>query len=286
MTFINKNSKISIIDNSGCTRFRLIDICRFGRGRLGDLCIGSLNRVKARRRLKKGQIFRALFVQSRFSVFREAGVYIRSLATRSILIRRNEYTPLANRLNSFYFVELKNLQSFRISAITIYSVLLFTMSNFRFFFAFNSYISLENEIIKDFSVYPPANSKVFFSSATRFLSSNVFDIARFVHLIYKILGFKPAIRASGKFNSVFFRVSGYYLFRLIAKLHKVRFGAKSNFMKVFFLQNRIFISVREPHTIFNVFSPYFDYHSSIFNFTISGSTKNNTKLFQFINWLR
>lgn len=122
MALLNNNSKISVIDNSGVTKFRLINVCRFGNGSIGNSCIGSLNKVKPRRRLKKGQIFRALIVQSRFPVFRKIGVYIRSLATRSILIKRTEYIPVANRLNSFYFLELRKLEAFRLSAITIYVI--------------------------------------------------------------------------------------------------------------------------------------------------------------------
>ena len=122
MLFVNNNSKLSIIDNSGVSKFRVIGIARFLPGRVGNLCVGSLNRVKPRRRLKKGQIFRSLIVQSRFPSFRGYGAYMRSLATRSILVKRTELLPVANRLNSFYFMELRNFEAFKLSAITIYVI--------------------------------------------------------------------------------------------------------------------------------------------------------------------
>ncbi len=122
MLIVNNNSKLSIIDNSGVTKFRVIGISRFGSGSIGDLCVGSLNRVKPRRRLKNGQIFRCLIVQSRFRSFRKYGAYIRSVATRSILIKRSELVPLANRLNSFYFLELRSFSAFKLSAVTIYVI--------------------------------------------------------------------------------------------------------------------------------------------------------------------
>jgi len=125
MLLINNNSKLSVIDNSGVSRFRVINVTRFASGSIGSLCIGSLNKVRPRRRLKKGQIFRSLIVQSRFSSFRKYGAYIRSVATRSLLVKRGELVPVANRLNSFYFLELRNFEAFKLSAITIYVILCF-----------------------------------------------------------------------------------------------------------------------------------------------------------------
>lgn len=123
MLFINNNSKLSIIDNSGVSKFRVINVTRFASGLIGNLCVGSLNKVRPRRRLKKGQIFRSLIVQSRFPSFRKYGAYMKSLATRSILVKRSELVPVANRLNSFYFLELRSFEAFKLSAITIYTIL-------------------------------------------------------------------------------------------------------------------------------------------------------------------
>jgi large subunit ribosomal protein L16 len=119
--FININSKLPIIDNSGCSRIRSINF-RFNRaGYIGDLYVGSLHRVKTKRRIKRGQIFRGILVQSRRWVFRPLGTFIRSLAYRSILIKKNEYVPLANRINGFYFLELR-LDKFKFSALTVYCI--------------------------------------------------------------------------------------------------------------------------------------------------------------------
>jgi ribosomal protein L14 len=121
--FINKNSKISIVDNTGTVRLRSILFYRNRSGYVGDLHVGSLNKVKARRKFKKGQIFRAILVQTRRWTYRALGSYIRSLATRAILIKKTEFMPLANRLNGFFFLELKNSGEFKFTSLTVYVVL-------------------------------------------------------------------------------------------------------------------------------------------------------------------
>lgn len=122
MNFVNNNTKLSIVDNSGVSKFRVISFYRIQKGVIGQLCVGSLNRVKPRRKLKKGQIFRAILVQSRRPVSRRMGFYIRSLASRSILMKRNEYIPLASRLNGYFFAELRAIRDFKFSTVTIYSL--------------------------------------------------------------------------------------------------------------------------------------------------------------------
>jgi len=119
--FINKNSKISIVDNTGTTRLRSILFYRGRAGFVGDLHVGSLNRVKPRRKFKKGQVFRAILVQTRRWTYRALGSFIRSLAARAILMKKSEFIPLANRLNGFFFLELQQRSGeFKFTSLTVY----------------------------------------------------------------------------------------------------------------------------------------------------------------------
>jgi large subunit ribosomal protein L14 len=122
MIFINNNSKVWVLDNTGVSKIRSINFYRNSYGKVGDLFIGSISRVKPRRKIKKGQIFRAILAQSRFPVFRNYGVYIRSLATRSILIKRAEYVPISNRVSGFFFYELKLIKEYKFSSLTVYII--------------------------------------------------------------------------------------------------------------------------------------------------------------------
>jgi large subunit ribosomal protein L14 len=122
-TFLSNNSKVWILDNTGASRIRSIGLYRNRPGIITDLFVGSIARVKPKRKIKRGQIFRAILVQTRNFVFRKIGAYIRSLATRSILIKRNEYMPLSNRVNGFIFYEIKLIREYKFNSLTVYIAL-------------------------------------------------------------------------------------------------------------------------------------------------------------------
>jgi large subunit ribosomal protein L14 len=122
MSFINNNSKVWVSDNTGVTKIRNIIFYKKKNPTVTNIFVGSISRVKARRKIKKGQIFRAILIQSRFPVFRAYGSYIRSLATRSILIKRAEYVPISNRVSGFFFYELKLVKEYKFNSLTVYII--------------------------------------------------------------------------------------------------------------------------------------------------------------------
>ncbi len=122
MLFVNNNSKVWILDNTGVTKIRSIIFYNKKAGQITDLFIGSISKVKPRRKIKKGQLFRAILVQSRFPVFRKFGSYIRNLSTRSILMKRAEYVPVSNRVNGFFFYELKIVKEYKFTTLTVYII--------------------------------------------------------------------------------------------------------------------------------------------------------------------
>lgn len=122
MSFINNNSKVWVSDNTGVTKIRNIIFYKKKNPTVTNTFVGSISRVKARRKIKKGQIFRAILIQSRFPVFRGYGSYIRSLATRSILIKRAEYVPISNRVSGFFFYELKLVKEYKFNSLTVYII--------------------------------------------------------------------------------------------------------------------------------------------------------------------
>jgi large subunit ribosomal protein L14 len=122
MIFVNNNSKVWVLDNTGVSKIRSIMFYKNRKAVISDLFIGSISRVKPRRKIKKGQIFRALLVQSRFPIFRKFGSYIKNLATRSILIKRAEYVPVSNRVNGFFFYEIKLIKEYKFNTLTVYII--------------------------------------------------------------------------------------------------------------------------------------------------------------------
>lgn len=121
--YVGNGSKLSVVDNSGVKKLKNIIIYGRHSGSVGDIGIGSLFIVKPRRKLKKGNLTRFLLIQSRKHVYRATGSYVRSLAFRAILMKRNEFEPIANRLNGFFFIDLRKYDEFRSTGLTVYIVL-------------------------------------------------------------------------------------------------------------------------------------------------------------------
>jgi large subunit ribosomal protein L14 len=122
MLYISNQTVLSVIDNSGVKRLRNIMIYQRHVGKPADLGIGSLTAVRPRRKLKKGHLVRFLVIQSRKQIRRVMGSYIRSLAFRALLMKRQDFEPIANRLNGFFFLELRRYEEFRNTSLTVYMV--------------------------------------------------------------------------------------------------------------------------------------------------------------------
>lgn len=125
------SSVLTVIDNTGVKRLRNIKFYDSAIPVPSDMGIASLTRVKPRRKFKKGQLVRYMLVQSRTLVKRPIGSYIRSLGFRAIIIKRNEFEPVANRVNGFFFLELRRYAEFRNSSLTVYLVLFFKLNIFQ-----------------------------------------------------------------------------------------------------------------------------------------------------------
>jgi large subunit ribosomal protein L14 len=125
MSYLGNNAKLSVVDNSGVKKIKNIILYSRHSGSAGDVGIGSLFSVKPRRKLKRGTLMRFLLIQSRKIRSRPMGSYIRSVGFRAILIKRNEFEPLANRLNGFFFIDLRRYEEFRSTGLTVY-IILFT----------------------------------------------------------------------------------------------------------------------------------------------------------------
>ena len=55
MIFVNSNSKVWIADNTGVSKIRSIMFYDKHKAKISDLFVGSISRVKPRRKIKKGQ---------------------------------------------------------------------------------------------------------------------------------------------------------------------------------------------------------------------------------------
>jgi large subunit ribosomal protein L14 len=122
MLYITNRTVLAVIDNTGVKRLRNIMIYGRHAGQAGQLGIGSLTSVRPRRKLKKGNLLRFLLIQSRKQLYRATGSYVKSLAFRTLLMKRQDFEPLANRLNGFIFLELRRYEEFRNTSLTVYLI--------------------------------------------------------------------------------------------------------------------------------------------------------------------
>jgi large subunit ribosomal protein L14 len=102
-------SKVGICDNSGVTVVKCIKVVGKGNILAGPGCVvvGSVARVKPRRKIKKGDIARVVIVSSRRLQARRVGNYIASMSNAAVLVKRTEVVPYGNRLKGISFLELR-----------------------------------------------------------------------------------------------------------------------------------------------------------------------------------
>lgn len=288
--FINKNSKLSVVDNTGTIRLRAILFYRNRSGYVGDLHVGSLNRVKTHRKFKKGQVFRAILVQTRRWTYRSLGSYVRSLAARAILIKKSEFMPLANRLNGFFFLELKNSGDFKFTSLTVYVVLALSMIprphfkspkwSFRYMMAYDA---LENSFIRGDTLQFTPISSCTLNYSFYFEKRNV---ARAIYFVEKIFKLKPRLTFSGKRLNLRLRFSQRNFHKVFNLLVYLLNSEKKKIISRSYNEpaSTITFTVTDLMSVFNINSPSFDYHSWNYATSIVLGFKDLNSMVRFQNF--
>lgn len=121
---IAKNSNLRIVDNTGAKIAKYIGSYKFNNvsKKVGALFITSLKKVIPRRKLKKGILFRAFTIRTRFQIFRPNGFYISASANRAVLFKNIDNMPITNRLKGYVMLEVFFNPLFQFPNITIYIV--------------------------------------------------------------------------------------------------------------------------------------------------------------------
>lgn len=121
---IFKNSKIRIVDNTGAKFAKYIGSYKFNtiQKRVGSIFITSLKKVAPRRKLKKGALFRAFTIRTRFPIFRINGLYVSTSANRAILFKGADDMPITNRLRGYVMLEVFFSPRFQFPNITVYTL--------------------------------------------------------------------------------------------------------------------------------------------------------------------
>lgn len=154
--------------------------------------------------------------------------------------------------------------------------------NYKVLFSFTTYNFAENSYIKTSNFASgPTKLKISYSVNV----SSLFELSRLCNLIFVVTGIKPYIQRQQNSFKILIELSGYSLYKVLSKLYGLRLGAKSGFFRFSTFNNFNFISVNEPHVVFSVVSPYFDYHTSSFKLSFFSSINKNPSLSYILSWL-
>jgi ribosomal protein L14 len=96
-----------IIDNSGGRTGKCINIFKSKIIKPGVLVTISIQRYKNNTRVKHGQVYRAIVVQVKKTIFRNSGYSVSFNKNAIVLLKKLERSPIANRISKYLVHETK-----------------------------------------------------------------------------------------------------------------------------------------------------------------------------------
>lgn len=117
---MNINQIVRVSDNSGARFLKIIKILRKaprGSAKIGDILIGSVQKINPLKRIKKGQILRAMLIRSAFNTFREDGQYFRYQNTAVVIVDKNG-NPKSTKIHGPTSREIRKLGFIRIISLS------------------------------------------------------------------------------------------------------------------------------------------------------------------------
>lgn len=101
-------SLLYILDNSGVRLGKILRVFnKRGCGSPGDSVIVSVRKYVPNKKVKKGMMFRAVIIKTKKNVYRLSGQYIKCNMNAGILVKKEDNTPVAKRVKSLVFFELR-----------------------------------------------------------------------------------------------------------------------------------------------------------------------------------
>jgi len=121
MVFVG--SRLKIIDNSGARIVECIKVLgnRGVTSKPGSLIVVSVKSVNPKKRLKKGEIYRAVFVASKKSNLRPNGFSV-SFSENCAVLVNNKGVPIATRLLAPVMLEVRDNGFTKVLSMSTFSV--------------------------------------------------------------------------------------------------------------------------------------------------------------------
>jgi len=115
-------SRNKVIDNSGGLFSECIEIYKASKYRgagVGDLILVTLKKVVPNKKIKKGDLAKALVVRTRSSIVRYSSHRIYTNDSAVILLNNNTLLPRAKRIRSLVFSEIRKSGETGLKALAI-----------------------------------------------------------------------------------------------------------------------------------------------------------------------
>lgn len=121
---MNNNQVIRVSDNSGARFLKIIKILRKsprGQGTLGDTIIGSVQRINPAKRVRKGQILRAMLIRIAKFKSRFDGELFRFQYSAAVIIDKN-CNPKSTKIHGPTSREIRKLGYIRIISLSTLAI--------------------------------------------------------------------------------------------------------------------------------------------------------------------
>lgn len=116
------NSKFYCFDNTGVKEVKCIRIFKNKYIKPGSILLVVLRKVKVTKKLKKGQIYRAIVIRLTKLIKRCSGIINSYSKNGIILFKKHELMPLGTRIYGSVFFEIRLLGFMKIVSLAAYLV--------------------------------------------------------------------------------------------------------------------------------------------------------------------
>lgn len=121
---MNNNQVVRVSDNSGARFMKIIKILRkppTGQASLGDVVVGSIQKINPAKRVRKGQILRAMLIRAAKNTSRFDGQYFKFQSSAVVIIDKNcnpkstkIHGPTSREIRKFGYIRIISLSTLAI----------------------------------------------------------------------------------------------------------------------------------------------------------------------------
>lgn len=112
-----KGSHLRVVDNSGVRLAKCIHIFKTPVARPGSLIVVSIRKVHPSRRVKKGEVYPAVVVQSKFASRKFSSSFTSFNQNSIVLLKKGDVLPYANRISHFIAEEVRFKGFYKIASL-------------------------------------------------------------------------------------------------------------------------------------------------------------------------